>query len=148
MKNKRPFTVVVEGNIGSGKTTFLKFYEDLMGTEVYLEPVDKWKNLDGINLLDLMYKEPSRHSFTFQSYVQLTMTEVSIKLLKSTYDSVQVLLSDPQCPDFKVRQDDGAQPLECSACVCRKSGEEREHGLFRVRRPVVMVLHCDEYFIT
>ncbi len=79
-KNKRPFTVVVEGNIGSGKTTFLKYYDNLMSTEVFMEPVDKWKNLDGNNLLELMYKEPKRHSFTFQSYVQLTMAEVIIPL--------------------------------------------------------------------
>ena len=40
------------------------------------EPVDKWRSLNGHNLLQLMYSAPQRHSYTFQSYVQLTMTQL------------------------------------------------------------------------
>ncbi|CAB4062731.1 dnk [Lepeophtheirus salmonis] len=36
------------------------------------EPVDSWRNVAGENLLNNMYKDPPRCSFTFQSYVQLT----------------------------------------------------------------------------
>ena len=57
----RPFTVVVEGNIGSGKTTFLqhfnKFSEEV---EILAEPVDKWRNANGHNLLQMMYEDPHR----------------------------------------------------------------------------------------
>ena len=72
----RPYTILVEGNIGSGKTTFLdKFLDRQDEVELLAEPVDRWRNLGGRNLLDLMYSDPARHSFLFQSYVQLTMVE-------------------------------------------------------------------------
>ncbi|KAI4503896.1 hypothetical protein M0802_001299 [Mischocyttarus mexicanus] len=73
---KRPFTVCVEGNIGSGKTTFLNHFKNFDNMEVLQEPVELWRNVSGVNLLDLMYKEPKRYAFLFQSYVQLTMLQL------------------------------------------------------------------------
>lgn len=73
---QRPFTVIVEGNIGSGKSTFLDHYRNLSDFAVYQEPVEKWRDLDGHNLLQLMYTDPDRHSYTFQSFVQLTMAQL------------------------------------------------------------------------
>jgi len=73
---RRPFTVIVEGNIGSGKSTFLDHYRNLSDFAVFQEPVEKWRDLDGHNLLQLMYTDPSRHSYTFQSFVQLTMAQL------------------------------------------------------------------------
>lgn len=76
----RPCTIAVEGNIGSGKTTFLKHMEKLGNVTIVAEPLDKWRDCKGHNLLDLMYMDPKRNSFTFQSYVQLTLLEAhSIK---------------------------------------------------------------------
>ncbi|XP_018576748.1 deoxynucleoside kinase-like [Anoplophora glabripennis] len=69
----RPFTVIVEGNVGSGKTTFLNYFNKYDHVAVCSEPIEMWRNCDGYNLLDLMYKDPKKWSFTFQSYVQLTM---------------------------------------------------------------------------
>jgi len=72
---KRPYTVVVEGNIGSGKTTFLepfaKNHSDIV--EVLSEPVEMWRNCQGHNLLKMMYDDPKKNSFQFQSYVQVTI---------------------------------------------------------------------------
>nr|XP_023011511.1 deoxynucleoside kinase-like [Leptinotarsa decemlineata]XP_023011512.1 deoxynucleoside kinase-like [Leptinotarsa decemlineata] len=68
-----PFTVAVEGNVGSGKTTFLNYFNKFDNVGVFAEPIDLWRNCNGYNLLDLMYKDPKKWSFTFQSYVQLTM---------------------------------------------------------------------------
>ncbi|KAG7167562.1 Thymidine kinase 2-like 2 [Homarus americanus] len=64
------FTVCVEGNIGSGKSTLLKHFSQCGDVEVLEEPVDKWRNVRGCNLLD-----PSRWAHTFQAYVQMTMLE-------------------------------------------------------------------------
>merc|ERR1712029_727820 len=83
--SQRPFTVVVEGNIGSGKSTFLEQYASLDSVSVFSEPVDKWRNLDGNNLLQLMYENPQRHSYTFQSYVQLTMAQIHAEKNNQTY---------------------------------------------------------------
>jgi len=77
----RPYTIIVEGNIGSGKTTFLEpfslHHEDMV--EVLAEPVDLWRNCQGHNLLQLMYDNPGRYSLAFQTYVQLTMVKLHNK---------------------------------------------------------------------
>eukprot|EP00092_Neocalanus_flemingeri_P083752 GFUD01105131.1.p1 GENE.GFUD01105131.1~~GFUD01105131.1.p1 ORF type:complete len:320 (+),score=110.35 GFUD01105131.1:87-962(+) len=89
-QTSRPFTVLVEGNIGSGKTTFLdhfnKFSEEV---EILVEPVDKWRNARGHNLLQMMYEDQDRWGLAFQTYVQLTMvqnhtkvTSKSVKLME------------------------------------------------------------------
>lgn len=45
-----PFTICIEGNIGSGKTTFLNHFKNFNAT-VLQEPVDLWRNVAGVNLL-------------------------------------------------------------------------------------------------
>jgi len=75
-ENGRPFTIAVEGNIGSGKTTFINLFSQNPDIQIYFEPVEKWCDLEGHNLLGLMYKNPERWSLSFQSYVQLTMLEI------------------------------------------------------------------------
>lgn len=76
VKPKRRFTVTVEGNIGSGKSTFLQYFKPAETVEVIPEPVDLWQNVGGwYNTLDLLYKDARRWSLAFQSYVQLTMLQ-------------------------------------------------------------------------
>ncbi|XP_066587361.1 deoxynucleoside kinase [Prorops nasuta] len=82
---KRPFTVCIEGNIGSGKTTFLSHFKQFNNTAVLTEPVELWRNVGGTNLLDLMYKDPNRYSFLFQSYVQLTMLQLHTMEVSEPY---------------------------------------------------------------
>jgi len=79
-KTKRPFTVLVEGNIGSGKTTFLDHFSQIPEVERLVEPVARWRNAGGHNLLQMMYEDPTRWSLTFQTFVQLTMVENHTKL--------------------------------------------------------------------
>lgn len=83
-----PFTVFVEGNNGAGKTTFLNFLRKF-NEYVFLvleEPIEKWRDLKGINLLDLKFNEPERFQFPFQHYATLTRLqqhlEVSEKPIK------------------------------------------------------------------
>ncbi len=73
---ERPFTIIVEGNIGSGKSTFLLQFEKALEAErkaswkdehqrkqltveIFSEPVDKWRDANGHNLLQA--SEWSRH---------------------------------------------------------------------------------------
>lgn len=70
---QHPFTVFIEGNIGSGKTTFLNHFQKFNEVCLMTEPVDLWRNCGGVNLLELLYKEPYRWAMPFQSYVTLTM---------------------------------------------------------------------------
>jgi len=74
--SNKPYTVIVEGNIGSGKTTFLQpFMKHKNLVEVCPEPVEKWQNLQGHNLLQKLYEDPKRWAFLFQTYIQLTMLQ-------------------------------------------------------------------------
>ncbi|XP_065174745.1 deoxynucleoside kinase-like [Sycon ciliatum] len=74
--SKSSFKIAVEGNISSGKSTLLELFNKQSFVETLTEPVEKWRNLGGSNILDRMYQDPKRWSFTFQSYVLLTMLQV------------------------------------------------------------------------
>lgn len=71
--NKKPFTILVEGNIGCGKTTFLNNFKDSSNILALHEPIADWKNVSGYDLMKLFLNNPQTHAFTFQSYVLLTM---------------------------------------------------------------------------
>uniref|UniRef100_A0A1X7VMT7 Deoxynucleoside kinase domain-containing protein n=1 Tax=Amphimedon queenslandica TaxID=400682 RepID=A0A1X7VMT7_AMPQE len=75
----RKLRVAVEGNIASGKSTLLKKLSQLHDVEVLIEPVDKWRDIGGSNLIGRMYQDPKRWSYLFQSYVLLTMMELHHK---------------------------------------------------------------------
>ncbi len=75
-ENNRPFVVSVEGNIGSGKSTMLKYFERLNDVELLPEPVEKWCDLKGHNLLAKLYENTQRWSFQFQNYIQLSRLQL------------------------------------------------------------------------
>jgi deoxyadenosine/deoxycytidine kinase len=72
---------VIEGNIGSGKSTLCRKLKNEMGeeTEVIFEPVDKWRETkdeeSGNNILQNFYVDQERWSYSFQSYTFLTRME-------------------------------------------------------------------------
>lgn len=74
-----PFTILVEGNIGCGKSSFLEYFKSFDNIDLNFEPVEKWKAL---NLLELLYKDLTKWSFPFQSYVTLTMLKTHLKETK------------------------------------------------------------------
>ncbi|XP_059586545.1 deoxyguanosine kinase, mitochondrial isoform X2 [Alligator mississippiensis] len=99
--------LAIEGNIAVGKSTFVRllgkaFPEWCVGTE----PVAKWQKVQASkpnevsssqsfgNLLQMIYQEPARWSYTFQTYSCMTRLKAQLeplpeKLLKSQ-DPVQI----------------------------------------------------------
>lgn len=81
----RKGTICIEGNIGCGKTTLLDFFRKRYQATgcpdpgIFLEPVERWRNVDGENLFHYLYKDPARYSLAFQTYVQLTMIKLHSK---------------------------------------------------------------------
>lgn len=60
--------ISVEGNVGTGKTTFLTKLAQTY--KVILEPVDEWTNMrnaNGKNLIQEYYADPKRNAYLFQS---------------------------------------------------------------------------------
>lgn len=89
---RRSGSICVEGNIGCGKTTLLDYFRNYMqqrdkgdasvtqsAPSVIAEPVERWRNVEGENLFHYLYKDPTRYSLAFQTYVQLTMTKLHAK---------------------------------------------------------------------
>ena len=73
----RPFTVLVEGNVGSGKSSFLDIMESWQGVSVLQEPVETWRNAGGQNLFNDMQRDPKRWMKTFQLFSTMTRLTTS-----------------------------------------------------------------------
>lgn len=73
-KNHSKILLSLEGNIGAGKTTFLRLLNDDLKIpfEIVPEPVNDWqqfgKENNKVNLLDLFYKDPKKYGYIFQSF--------------------------------------------------------------------------------
>jgi hypothetical protein len=116
---KPRLTFCVEGNVGSGKSTWLDMVKtDVLNgvhqdvhelIEVVPEPVDQWQNLQGDNLLELFYNDPARYAFTFQQYVLFTRAAQVSSLLESLHS----LLLPHRC---SIGQYDMAQ-MDLNVCV-------------------------------
>ena len=70
----------VEGNIGTGKSTFLSMIEKTYGDkyQVIYEPVDVWtsfKDKTGKNILQYFYEDPKRFAYTFQNTAFVSRVE-------------------------------------------------------------------------
>lgn len=91
----RPRIVSLEGNIGAGKSTLLSALKERYANRKDIifveEPVGIWESIqqDGLNMLQLFYKDTLRYSFTFQILAFTTR----LKLLKDAIK--QANESDP-----------------------------------------------------
>jgi len=71
----KPLVVCTEGNVGSGKSSFLKRFHGMEEVEILPEPVEEWRDVSGFNLLKMMYEQSSKWLFQFQSYCTLTLLQ-------------------------------------------------------------------------
>ncbi len=88
------FRVAVEGNIGSGKSTLLEHLQTCRDSRVIFEPVGRWQNVGGSNLLGLYYQDKARWSFSFQSMVQLSFVELNMALAREVTISRSVIYQE------------------------------------------------------
>ncbi|XP_019956607.2 deoxyguanosine kinase, mitochondrial isoform X1 [Paralichthys olivaceus] len=102
--------VSIEGNIAVGKSTFARLLQSACPDwEVMAEPVSKWQNIESgmskgpdsspqatvSNLLQMMYQDPERWSYTFQTYSCMSRLRTQLqpppaRLLSSEGTPVQV----------------------------------------------------------
>ncbi|XP_068617161.1 deoxyguanosine kinase, mitochondrial [Brachionichthys hirsutus] len=102
--------VSIEGNIAVGKSTFARLLQAACPDwEVVAEPVNKWQNVETgssermnsspgetvSNLLQMMYRDPRRWSYTFQTYSCMSRLRTQLQpppahLLRSEGTPVQV----------------------------------------------------------
>ncbi len=77
--------LMLEGNIGAGKSTFLNIIQNHMpDIAVVLEPTAQWQKLEGGNLLDLFYRDTPRWAYTFQSFAFISRIKTQKDALNIT----------------------------------------------------------------
>jgi len=83
---------IVEGNIGAGKSTFLKLIEHRLDIQVVLEPHEQWQKVgDTENLLEKFYADTQRWAYTFQTYAFVTRIMSQQEYAKKNIFSSQLL---------------------------------------------------------
>ena len=72
---------ILEGNIGVGKSTFLKLMsEQDSSIKVVQEPLEGWTDVrEGQSLLDSFYKDPHRWSYTIETLTMMSRSKEHIK---------------------------------------------------------------------
>ena len=94
----RPLFVSIDGNVGSGKSTFVEeFRKRVSGNPNYLfvqEPVLEWESIkskEGKSMIELFYANQSKYAFSFQmmAYIsRLNKLKDAIEMLKLKEDAV------------------------------------------------------------
>jgi len=76
------FSVVIEGNISSGKTEFIKYLEKKYGEmfEIVHEPLHIWKayGSNRVNMLEKLYSNLKQNAYAFQLMAQCTRLDICI----------------------------------------------------------------------
>ena len=75
-QRQRPLNVLVEGNIGSGKSTVMRRMQELDSEiEIVGERIGDWENVNGYNLLEMFYADKKRWAMSFQMCVYMSMMD-------------------------------------------------------------------------
>jgi len=98
--NKAPKFIYLEGNIGSGKTTFFNKLKQHLNDVIFLEePVKTWENIKDIcgnNMIENYYSNQKKYAFPFQIMAYGTrlnlLSKTLVKYINSTIKPV--LLSE------------------------------------------------------
>ncbi|HJZ23842.1 MAG TPA: deoxynucleoside kinase [Candidatus Babeliales bacterium] len=84
-------SLIVEGNIGAGKSTFLKIISDYLAINPIMEPLDEWQYINGENLLQKFYQDTKRWAYTFQSYAFVTRIRQQEKIMAQNPHAIHVI---------------------------------------------------------
>ena len=61
--------IIVEGNIGSGKSELIERLKETPDVVIVPEALEAWRNYNGKNMLELMYSDPKKYMEEFQLMV-------------------------------------------------------------------------------
>ncbi len=90
--------ISIEGNIGSGKSTFVKELENYCNANIkkvnvhfLQEPVDIWNNVqnaEGKNIIECYYANQEKYAFPFQMMAYISRIHLLKEALKNDYDII------------------------------------------------------------
>ena len=99
----KPFIISIEGNIGTGKSTFLenlesKIYANQTQSKSILflkEPVDIWESIkdeNGHTILEKFYKDQRRYAFTFQVMAYISRLSLLKRAIKENPECKVIII--------------------------------------------------------
>jgi len=93
MNSSSKYIISLEGNIGAGKSSFLKILKQNLSdkSEFIDEPVEEWlqiKNNNNQNLLEVFYQDKKRWAYTFQNIAYITRMKRIIDTMQNTTKSI------------------------------------------------------------
>jgi deoxyadenosine/deoxycytidine kinase len=88
--------IYIEGNIGSGKSTFVKFLEKYIkenniSADILLEPVDEWMNMtdsQDTNILEYYYQDQNKYAFAFQINALISRVRQIMNFIKNSKQKI------------------------------------------------------------
>lgn len=93
--------VSIEGNIGSGKSTFLenlkKHYKENEHIVFLREPVDEWekiKDKNGNTMLQKFYADQEKYSFAFQMMAYISRLSILRDVIKQNKDKDIIIITE------------------------------------------------------
>ena len=100
----------VEGNIGSGKSTIVKYLKDNLNIQGYSivflqEPVEIWntiKDLDGKNIIQCYYADQKKYSFAFQMMAYISRLSQIKKVLAESSKNTIIITERCLFTDFNI----------------------------------------------
>ena len=112
----RPRYISIEGNIGTGKSTFLRLLTaELENSIIVPEPVDAWTNnvdANGESILDKFYAKKSRWSYAFQMLAFMSRLK---DLQNLSYDSTTQYVFGERC--LQTDKEVFARQLYADGCI-------------------------------
>lgn len=89
------YIISIEGNIGSGKSTFISFLKKEFEPNskiIFLpEPVDQWteiKDKDGVNMIEKFYSNQEKYAFSFQMMAYISRIHLLRKFVRENPGSI------------------------------------------------------------
>jgi deoxyadenosine/deoxycytidine kinase len=89
--------ISIEGNIGSGKSTFVKmlknYYKNSNNIIFLQEPVHIWENIKdkkGENIIEKFYKDNKKYAFSFQMMAYISRISQLKKVIKENKNKIIV----------------------------------------------------------
>lgn len=92
----------IEGNIGSGKSTFIAYWKSLQKDDSIIfiqEPVDEWNTItdkDNITILEKFYENKERYAFSFQMMAYISRL-AQIKNIIKTNKNKDIIIIMERC---------------------------------------------------
>jgi len=97
-KNTNPIIISIEGNIGTGKSTFIEKVQEYFNhikSDIKIgfipEPVNVWNSVtdnEGVTILEKYYGDQHKYAFTFQMMAYISRLAVMREALKKDYDVI------------------------------------------------------------